>query len=450
MEGPSKRARRGRAICHAGRQSRRPGRAVSTRTDDGRTDGAHDVDQGSDLEPDDGPLRRRGVRPAAGDLREPGGLEHAERAAEGVRGRAPARPPCRPDRPRAGSRHGSRVLDGGVEHRARDPVPSRGLGHHETDDRPGRALVDRGEDPGRLEPLVRRARAQAHPADDAVAVVREQTGGRVITGAGRQLGAVGRGGRVRPVPAADAEVGAPAPLGVAALLEQRGEVAEAVRASAGRSRGQALRPSPDGSRGPAERCQVRLDQGSGVGVGVGSGVGSGVGVGGGFRRRVGRGLRGRRGGRIRASASGSGRRSRSAWRSRWPLPWRRRSRSASASSRPAGRSLPVAPCVPGAPGVPSPPFVPVGAVVSGAPVAAGSAGSVGVTPVGRRRTGPIRPRSHRVGLRRGWRPALPRHRRPASDRTRPARTRRRRTGPRTPRRCRPRWRSRTGARVGGS
>ena len=71
---------------------------------------------------------------------------------------------------------------------------------------------------------------EAHPADDAIAVVREQAGRRIVAGARLQLGAVRLAGRVRPVATPDAEVRAPAPLRVAALLEQGREIAEALRA----------------------------------------------------------------------------------------------------------------------------------------------------------------------------------------------------------------------------
>ena len=91
-----------------------------------------------------------------------------------------------------------------------------------------------GEDLGEGQPLVVLARPDADPPDGFARVVvgdepgRPAVAGVVVRGA-LQDGPVLRRGRVGPVAAADPEVGAPAPLRVAALLEERGKVGQAIR-----------------------------------------------------------------------------------------------------------------------------------------------------------------------------------------------------------------------------
>ena len=77
--------------------------------------------------------------------------------------------------------------------------------------------------------LVGRSRREAHPADGAAVLVADQTRRRPIAGQRRESLAVAVGARVRPVEAADPVELAPAPLGVAALLEERGQVGPAIR-----------------------------------------------------------------------------------------------------------------------------------------------------------------------------------------------------------------------------
>ena len=77
--------------------------------------------------------------------------------------------------------------------------------------------------------VVGRPRREAHPANGAAVLVADQARRRPIAGQSREPLAVAIGARVRPVKAADPVELAPAPLGVAALLEERGQVVPAVR-----------------------------------------------------------------------------------------------------------------------------------------------------------------------------------------------------------------------------
>ena len=81
--------------------------------------------------------------------------------------------------------------------------------------------------------LVVLARADADPADGLLAVVSDQARRaallRVLDGSGLHDLAMARLAAAREVEATDPEVRAPAPLGVAALLEELGQVGKAVR-----------------------------------------------------------------------------------------------------------------------------------------------------------------------------------------------------------------------------
>ena len=269
------------------------------------------------------------------------------------------------------------VVDRGVEHGPGDALAARRPGDDEADDRPDRAVVDRREDPRCVEPLVVARGPRLTQPTARSPVVREQAGaaGRHRRATPARRGSSRRSsssnpGRGRGSRCTSTTWGRRPPR-----TGPRGR--RSARGVSGTIARPAWRPSRDGSRGPC-RGGVRF-RGSGVrGRGrawgpasdreLASASASGVGsawVRGRRRRRVRR--------RRRRRVGGGGRR-----RGRRGRAWRRASRSASASSRPAGRSFPVrrAPRRSLSPGRRSAP------VVSGAPVAAGSVGSVGVTPVG--------------------------------------------------------------------
>ena len=187
---------------------------------------------GAELQPDDRPDRRRRVPlPALDDL-EAGSLEHRERAVVGVGRGHPSGRWHRPDRPRASSRRGlgrSRWPLQAWPRRRPDRGPCATTTKH-TIDQTGVSSTGR-EDLRMAQPLVVLARREAHPADGAAVAVADEAGrqrslGEVLDGALRRA-VLGRR-RIGPVAAAEPEVDAPAPLRVAALLEQRRQVGQAI------------------------------------------------------------------------------------------------------------------------------------------------------------------------------------------------------------------------------
>ena len=125
------------------------------------------------------------------------------------------------------------VLDRRLQKPGRYALATRGATHDEAHDRPDRGGVDRGQDLGVGQPLVVLAGSEADPPDDRPALVRNEarrmTGASALPGGRREELTVLAGRRIRPIPAASAEVGAPAPARVAALVEQGREVGDAVR-----------------------------------------------------------------------------------------------------------------------------------------------------------------------------------------------------------------------------
>src|SRR6266545_1036784 len=96
----------------------------------------------------------------------------------------------------------------------------------EAHDRPDRPAIDAGQELRVLEAFEALTFGEADPADRTSVEVRNEPGRRAVAGEGLKSSAVGARVRVRPVQPTNAEELAPAPLGVAALFEQRREVAE--------------------------------------------------------------------------------------------------------------------------------------------------------------------------------------------------------------------------------
>ena len=121
----------------------------------------------SEGQPDDRSRPRIGVPCRVADDLEAGPLEHRQSPLVDV-GRGD--PPAGRVR-RVGLEHGRAVapgvIDGRGQQRRRDASPAMPSRDDEADDRPDRRVVDRGEDPRVGEPLVARARTEAHPADGA-------------------------------------------------------------------------------------------------------------------------------------------------------------------------------------------------------------------------------------------------------------------------------------------
>ena len=126
---------------------------------------------------------------------------------------------------------GPGVLDRRVEEGCRDALPAGVARDDEADDRPDRDVVERGEDLRGGEALVVLARREADPADGAVVPVGDEARSELSLGERLQLGAIAGSRRIRPVATTEPKIGAPAPLRVAAFLEQRGEVGEATGVS---------------------------------------------------------------------------------------------------------------------------------------------------------------------------------------------------------------------------
>ena len=127
---------------------------------------------------DDRSDRARGVPlPALGD-REAGPLEHPEGAVIGVRRGDLLAGRCRPDRPRASSRHGrghSPRLPRGAP--SRRPGAGRGARRRSTRcSRPGCRRWGRGSSNGQAGEVL--ARSEAHPADRPIAPVGDRPGAR--------------------------------------------------------------------------------------------------------------------------------------------------------------------------------------------------------------------------------------------------------------------------------
>ena len=159
-----------------------------------------------------------------------GALEHRQRPLVGVRRRHAAGislhrvalEQCRPVLSRVGDRR--------VEQRVRHTLLAGAARDHEAHDRPDGPIVDRGEDSRVLQPLVVLARAEADPTDRLAVAIGDQPGRTAGRGGGihgpLEHPPIRRSGCALEVDVADAEERAPAPLRVATLPEQRGEIRE--------------------------------------------------------------------------------------------------------------------------------------------------------------------------------------------------------------------------------
>ena len=125
---------------------------------------------------------------------------------------------------------GPGVLDRRLEERRCDALAADGAARPRSrrSTRPGRSSSGAGACRGG-EPLVVLARREAHPTDGTVVPVRDEPGSQLALCERLQLGAIAGSRRIRPVATLEPEIGAPAPLRVAAFVEQFREVCEAIR-----------------------------------------------------------------------------------------------------------------------------------------------------------------------------------------------------------------------------
>ena len=213
-----------------GGQSRRVGRSMSTRTDDGA--GLRQMTYVALARRVRGPAARWAA--AANPGCPCGGRRPRIRRARTSRVCRDRRSPrgsdrrtCRPGMPRASWRH--------APVRTRWPRPAaacamprprwRRATTKQTIDQTGVSSTG-ARDPGVGEPLVALAWTQADPADQGVALVGDETGRRRVVGEALEDRAVGGRRRVGEAEVADPVERAPAPLRVAAGVEQGREVGD--------------------------------------------------------------------------------------------------------------------------------------------------------------------------------------------------------------------------------
>ena len=122
----------------------------------------------------------------------------------------------------------SRVVDGSDEEGGGHPLTSNPARDDEADDRPDGRVVDRREHLRIREAPVVLARCQADPTHRPVIAVGDEARREVFLGERLQRGAVAGRRGVGPVAAAEAEERAPAPLRIAAFLEERRQVGELI------------------------------------------------------------------------------------------------------------------------------------------------------------------------------------------------------------------------------